>query len=437
MATDVIMPALGMAQETGILIQWLKEPGDAVKAGEPLMEIETDKATVEVEAAASGVLANVSAQAGDEVPVGQVIAVILEAGEQVAAPMPVSQEASTAEVAASPEREAHRAASPLAARIATEHNVDLDLVPAEGRRVSKADVLAYIETRQPGGNGQGAAAAARLVPATPKARRLAQERELSLAAIAGTGPDGAVLAQDVLNHVSTAGPKPTPAVETASLAISNTWRVMVERLTAAWPATPHFYLTREVDATEFITWREAAQARTEEKITYTDLLVRAATAALKEHPGVNASWADDGIQLHPAINVGLAVAIDTGLVVPVVHQADTLTLPGIAARRKEIVERAQAGSLKLDDLQGGTFTISNLGMYGVDAFNAVVNPPQAAILAVGRIADRVVAIDKQPVVRPIMVLTLSIDHRVVDGARGAQFLDTLVRTIEQPLRLID
>jgi pyruvate dehydrogenase E2 component (dihydrolipoamide acetyltransferase) len=211
---------------------------------------------------------------------------------------------------------------------------------------------------------------------------------------------------------------------------------MVERLTHAWTTIPHFYLTREVDATRLIDWRESVKDRSAEKITYTDLLVKIAAEALKQRPRVNASWNGNGITANAEINMGLAVAVEAGLTVPVIHRADTLTLTEIAARRKDIVERANASRLRPDDLQGGTFTISNLGMYGVDGFSAIVNPPQAAILAVGRIADRVVPVNGQVAIRPMMVLTLSFDHRVVDGARGAQFLDTLAALIEEPLALI-
>ena len=197
---------------------------------------------------------------------------------------------------------------------------------------------------------------------------------------------------------------------------------MAERMTASWTSAPHFYLVREVTVSRLVTWRERASKQTGARITYTDLLVRLVAATLAQHPRVNASWKDGTIVQHAEINIGLAVAIDDGLVVPVLHRADTLSLAEIAARREDLVTRAQAGKLRPADIQGGSFTISNLGMYGVDAFNAIVNPPQAAILAVGRIADRVVAVGGQPAVQPTMVLTLSCDHRALDGARAAQFL---------------
>jgi pyruvate dehydrogenase E2 component (dihydrolipoamide acetyltransferase) len=211
---------------------------------------------------------------------------------------------------------------------------------------------------------------------------------------------------------------------------------MAERMTQSWTTAPHFYLVREVNVSRLISWRERVGKQTGARITYTDLLVKLVAAAIKAHPRVNAAWKDGAIVRHTDINIGLAVAIEDGLVVPVIHRADTSTLVDIAARREDIVSRAQTGKLRPADIQGGGFTISNLGMFGVDAFSAIVNPPQAAILAVGRIADRVVAVNGQPAVQPTMVLTLSCDHRALDGARGAQFFGALAELVEEPLALL-
>jgi pyruvate dehydrogenase E2 component (dihydrolipoamide acetyltransferase) len=211
---------------------------------------------------------------------------------------------------------------------------------------------------------------------------------------------------------------------------------MAERMTASWTSAPHFYLVREVNVARLRSWLETARKRTGARITYTDLLVKLVAATLAQHPRVNVSWRDGALEPHAEVNVGLAVAIEDGLVVPVIHRADTLALKDIAARREDLVTRAQAGRLRPADIQGGVFTVSNLGMYGVDAFSAIVNPPQAAILAVGRIADRVVPVNGQPAVQPTMVLTLSCDHRALDGARGAQFLGALADLIEEPLTLL-
>jgi pyruvate dehydrogenase E2 component (dihydrolipoamide acetyltransferase) len=476
MSKNVIMPALGMAQETGTLIRWLKAPGETVTKGEPLMEIETDKATVEIEAPAAGVLAQVTAQPGDEVAVGKTIAVILAPGETSAAPQkpaPAARQPAAARVPA----------SPIAARMAAEHGLDLALIKPAGGKIQKEDVLAYLAAQSAPAAASAAQPAVVSVRglASPKARRLAQERGLDIRRVAGSGPEGAVLAEDVLaadsggNGAATAladitgrgavaalvaadepdwdTPAPgAPAADTDSrgavaapepqaLPMARTWQVMAERLTQAWTSIPHFYLLRDVNATQLSAWRTEAQARAAAplRITYTDLLIKVAAMALRQHARLNAAWHAErnSIVLNPQINIGLAVAIEDGLVVPVIHAADTLGLGAIAARRAELVARAQARKLAPADLSGGTFTISNLGMYGVDAFIAIVNPPQAAILSAGQIADRVVPVNGQPAVAPMLTLGLSCDHRVVDGARAAQFLQTLAQGLEAPLRLLD
>lgn len=445
MPTTVIMPALELAQETGKVLRWLKSPGDTVAKGEPLVEIETDKVTVEIEAPASGVLREVTARAGDVVPVGRTIALVFAPGEAgapgpapatpAAAPAtgalaspaagasPTSAPLASAGAGATPSTERPPKASPLARRVAEQHGVDLAQVRTDSGRIEKADVLAYVESRKGAAAGNGATA--RLAPASPKARRLAAERGLDLATLRGSGPGGAVLAEDVPAAAQPAGP-----------GVGTVWRIMAERMTASWTSAPHFYLVREVDVSRLVTWRERASKQTGARITYTDLLVRLVAAAVAQHPRVNVSWKDGAIVQNADVNIGLAVAIDDGLVVPVLHRADTLSLAEIAQRREDLVARAQAGKLRPADIQGGGFTISNLGMYGVDAFSAIVNPPQAAILAVGRITERVVAAGGQPAVRPTLVLTLSCDHRALDGARGAQFLGALAEMVEEPLALL-
>src|SRR5918996_1574421 len=390
MPATVVMPALELAQETGKVLRWLKAPGDTVSQGEPIVEIETDKVTVEVEAPAAGVLRDVTARAGDVVPVGQTIARIFAAGEGGGAAV-----APAAPVAPVPP------ASPVARKIAEQHGVDLTRIRTATGRIEKADVLAYVQSQQrPAGHG----APARIAAASPKARRLAAERGVDLAVLHGSGPGGAVLAADVATARGPAGER------TAALGVGNVWRIMAERMTAIWTTAPHFYLVREVDVSRLATWRERASTRAGVRITYTDLLVRLAAAALAQHSRANASWQDGTIVQNADINVGLAVAIDDGLVVPVLHRADTLSLAEIAARREDLVARAH------------TPTASP--------------PPRPAILAVGRIVDRVVAVNGQPAIRPTMVLTLSCDHRALDGARGAQFLGALADLIEEPLALL-
>jgi pyruvate dehydrogenase E2 component (dihydrolipoamide acetyltransferase) len=379
MPADVIMPALGMAQETGKVLRWLRGEGDEVAKGEPLVEVETDKVTVEIEAPAAGVLAGPRAPEGADVPVGTVIGFVLAAGETV-----------QPRVHAGPP--VVRAGAPVAAAPVA--------APGTRRRL-----------------------------ASPKARRLAHSLGLDVEALVGSGPNGALVAADVEAAQATAKAGTTEP--------GTVWRVMAERTTRSWQEVPHFVLGRDVDASRLESWRAAARRKPgSEHVSHTDLLVKLCAEALRRHPRVNATWRDGAIVPGGAVNIGVAVAIDDGLVVPVVHGADRLDLAAVAARRREIVGAARAGRLRPDDVQGGTFTISNLGMYGVDRFQAIVNAPQAAILAVGRILDRAVALAGEVVVRPTLTLSVSFDHRVVDGARGAEFLDTLAELVEEPAGLV-
>lgn len=436
------MPALGMAQETGTLLRWLKAPGDTVAKGELLMEVETDKANVEVEASAAGILSDVTAKPGDVIPVGQVIARIVSPNDAKQGAAVVREGGSETRSHATRDDATVTVSapriSPLAARIAAEHGVDVTQIKNVRGTIQKEDVLAYVQALETQRSALDAQSSRTL--ASPKARRLAGERGFELKTLRGTGPDGAVLAADVPDKTIAKAKLAPVASATASdsetLAVSNVWRIMVERLSTAWTTIPHFYLARDVNASRLIRWRDALKP-TIAKITYTDLLVRLVAAALQKHPRVNASWGNNEIILHKSANIGLAVAIEQGLTVPVIHNAAALSLSQISELRVALIDRAQAGKLSVNDISGGTFTISNLGMYGVDAFNAIVNPPQAAILAVSRIAERVVPVNHQPSVQPMLTLTLSCDHRVIDGARGAQFLDALAQLIEEPLMLLD
>ena len=497
MPANVIMPALELAQETGKLLRWIKAPGDMVRKGEPIAEIETDKVTVELEAPASGILQDVTAQEGDVVPVGHTIAIIADSASPTLSPQggrsgtlapqgsgavpTLSPQGSGAVPTLSPQGRGQGEgptsdrikASPLARKVAEAHNVDLAHVRTASGKIEKADVLAYVESRRTvataGNGGLGT-----IVAASPKARRFAAERGIDLRALKGSGPEGAVLAMDVPAAAEptgtgplTSGPLtskpltskpltlPSPqrgegvaagegggiprrGVEDAASQekVGTVWRVMAERMAASWTSAPHFFLVREVTVARLGAWLDKARAQTGVRITYTDLLIKLVAAAIVQHPRVAVSWRDGVIERHPDVNVGFAVALEDGLVVPVIHRADTLGLKEIAARREDLVARAQAGKLRPADIQGGVFTISNLGMYGVDAFSAIVNPPQAAILAVGRITDRVIPVDGKPAVQPTMVLTLSCDHRALDGARGARFLGALADLIEEPLTLL-
>ncbi len=445
MATNVIMPALEMAQESGKLVRWLKREGETVTKGEPLMEIETDKVTIEIEAPDSGILGGVLIKENDEVPVGQTIAWILAPGEKVPS-IPVSEPQSgrVNTLQALPETKPQLTSapvaleiSPVARKMAEQHGIDLTQFKAKGKRIEKADIQAYLNAMQPAParSSSTVAPTSHIVLASPKARRLATERGIDLSVLTGSGPDGAVLATDVPLSVERFS-----AASTSLETPGTVWRLMAERMSTSWTTVPHFYLVREVDASMLVDWRKSVTPTIEKRIgikpTFTDLLVKLIAFTLREHPRLNASWADGSIQWNQEINVGIAVAIDEGLIVPVIHGADGASLSEIATRRFDLIERARQKKLLPADISGGTFTLTNLGMYNIDAFDAIVNTPQAAILSVGRIADRVVPVDRQVAIRPMMVMTLSLDHRVVDGARAAQFLDDLANLIEHPWGLM-
>jgi len=396
MAVSVVMPALEMAQETGTIVSWLKKEGDAIAKGEPLLEVETDKAVVEVEASAAGVLAGITSQAGDVVPVGTTIAWIVAPGE------PPPAESSTA--------------APVARKITEQPQP-----AAQGSAPPPADGPARAE------------ASPRI---SPKARNLAKERGVDISRIRGTGPDGAITSDDVLAAVAALASAAAPAQPPAAL--SSLARLMAERTTQSWTQVPHFFLVREIDGGNLLQAQEQRRPAIERergvKISPTDLLVALTARILSKHPKLNASWIGDAIQLNPQVNMSIAVAVADGVAAVVIANANTAALADIAVQRRDLTERARAGRLRPADITGGTFTITNLGMYNVDAFNPIIAPPQAAILAVGRIADRVVAVNGQPAVRPMMTLTLAADHRVVDGAQGAVFLNDLAEAIRAPAK---
>ena len=389
MATEVIMPALSPAQETGILIEWFKEEGDLIEKGEPLMEVETDKANVEVEATTTGILANITVNLGDEIPVGKVIALILADGEAV------------------PESKKEYSSSET--KVSEEDTAQLQTTIS-----SPLDPSANLPTNK--------------IVASPKVRQYAKKEGIDLSFIKGSGPNGVILMEDVLVNQS------STETEENDIPTSKGWRLMADRLTESWSSAPHFNLVRHLDVSNLVTYKKQVQEKNSNRLTYTDLLIKLVSITLKEHPRINASWIDNKIVKNSEINVGLAVDFDGGLIVPVIHKTDELSLGEITNRRKDLITRTQAGKLRSGDLDRGTFTISNLGMFDVDSFNAIINPPQAAILAVGRIVDKVVPVDGLPAVRPILTLNLSFDHRVVDGVRGAEFLKTLSNLIENPLQ---
>jgi pyruvate dehydrogenase E2 component (dihydrolipoamide acetyltransferase) len=404
MAISVVMPALEMAQETGKLLAWRKKEGEAVKKGEPLLEIETDKAVVEIEAPGDGFLAGITAHEGAVIPVGETIAWLVAVGEKAPA-------------AKSPAMPSARAtsAAPAAERAAAARGAAAAVAPAQ----TSAQI-------------------------SPKARRLAKELGVETAGLRGSGPDGTITAEDVQAvadgkksspAASTGTPSSSSATQTGE-ALSQIARLMAERMTQSWTTVPHFFLTRDVDCTDLIAAHKrlgpAVEKSSGAKLTITDLLIAAVARAIARHPIMNASWTGSGISHNPEINISLAMAVKDGVVGAVIHKADVAKLGEIAAQRRDLTERARANRLRPADISGGTFTISNLGMYQVDAFVAIITPPQAATLAVGTIADRVVAVKGKPMVRPVMTMTLSSDHRVLDGARAAEFLATLAEAIQKP-----
>jgi pyruvate dehydrogenase E2 component (dihydrolipoamide acetyltransferase) len=419
MATEVKLPRLGQGMESGTIVKWLKSEGDKVEKGEALYELDTDKVTQEVEAEASGVLLKIAISEG-EVEVGRTIAVIGEQGEKVEVEPeePAGNGSAAREVADDGQAEG----SPPRAREAVQRPVR-DSGPGEGVRGNR-------EVPPAGANGR--------IKASPLARRIARERGIDLSAVAGTGPDGRVVAEDVERTAASGAPMAAPSqalpvegVEVQQL--SSMRKTIARRLTEAWQA-PVFQLGITVDMGRALELRKRLVELNDDgvKPTISDLLTKVSASALMRHRAVNALYKGDAVELYPTANIGIAVAVPNGLVVPVIPGCERKSIAEIAAARAAIVDRARSGKLQQSDLDGGTFTISNLGMYGIERFIAVLNPPQAAILAVGSIEDRVVAVDGQPAVRPRMEITLTCDHRAVDGATGAEFLRDLKAFLEEP-----
>jgi pyruvate dehydrogenase E2 component (dihydrolipoamide acetyltransferase) len=417
-ATEIKLPRLGQGMESGTIVKWLKSEGEPVEKGEPLYELDTDKVTQEVEADASGVLLRIAVAEG-EVQVGRTIAVIGEEGEHISdesgdssdgkASAETVDEEQEEEGSAAPAREAERERGRLASADASEQPTEIK-EPAPAREDGR-------------------------VKASPLARRIARERGIELTGVRGTGPEGRIVAEDV--ERAAAAPAGAPAVSVAPgevevQPLSSTRKTIARRLTEAWTA-PVFHLDVSADMTRanelLAGLRELGS---DPKPTMTDVLVRVAAAALMRNRQVNAHLVGDEIHVFPTANVGLAVAAPSGLVVPVIPSAERRSIAEIATARADLVERARTGKLRREDLEGGTFTISNLGMYGVERFTAVLNPPQAAIVAVGATVERPVVEDGEVVVRPRIDLMLTCDHRAIDGATGAEFLADLKRFLEQP-----
>jgi pyruvate dehydrogenase E2 component (dihydrolipoamide acetyltransferase) len=449
-ANQVTLPRLGQGMESGTITRWLKAEGDRVEKGEPLYELDTEKVTQEVEADASGVLLKILVQEGD-VEVGKPVAVIGEQGEDASGtssgdggvpateadteetPGRVEPDEGGAEVGAEkpaegPEREDER---------------------RRGREASTEDQPTQISD-QPTQITEPAPSAERRdggrIKASPLARRLAKERGIELSDLRGTGPEGRIVAEDVERAAGVPAEAATaevaPAVsaptEVEVVKLTQMRRTIARRMTEAWE-TPHFQIGMTADMRAAIRLREALVARMREgdaKPTQSDILTKACAVALLRHRDMNAHFAGDEVRLFPTANIGIAVAVERGLLVPVIRSCERKTIAELATARTDLVERTRSGKLRQGDLEDGTFTISNLGMYGVDRFQAVLNPPQAGILAVGAIAERPVVEDGDLVVRPTMEMTLACDHRAVDGATASEFLRSVKEFLEEPALML-
>ena len=425
MATEVKLPRLGQGMESGTIVKWLKGEGEQVKKREPLYELDTDKVTQEVEAEADGILLKIVVPSG-EVEVGRTIAFIGSEGEDVPSGnggAPAATE-DKADDAAEPDEQPEEEGSP-----ADEMDDERERGRQAAAATAEAETAAVADAPvRPDGR----------VKASPLARRLAREKGIDIAQLQGSGPEGRIVAEDV-EHGTVAAPKAAPAAAAAAgeieeIELTSTRKTIARRLTEAWQA-PVFQLTVSVDMTRALALRERLVARLQEgetKPTISDLLTKVCAAALVRHPAVNAHFLGEKILRFPYAHVGIAVAAPNGLVVPVIRDADRRTIQEIAAARAEVVGRARDGKLQLADLEGGTFTISNLGMFGIEQFVAVLNPPQAAILAVGSTDEKPVVRDGQVEVRPLMNVTITCDHRAIDGADGAEFLRTVKELLEEP-----
>jgi len=393
MALAVILPKLDEAMRTGRIIKWMKKEGDRVEKGEVLFELETEKVTFEIEAEQSGILSSVKAKAGDVVPVGATVAFILQPGETAPEVPELVGKAQGAVQVEVPKvtKEAEIKASPLAKKIAKEHNIDLSTVKGTGPggRITREDVLQAVEE-------------SKVVTAPP----VREEPELA---------------------------------EEEIVPLSTMREIIASRMTESFQV-PHFYQTIEVDTQELGRAREKLIPIIESKIgirlTLTDLLIKIAAKALEDNPSVNCTYVDGAVKLFKRIDIGLVTAVEGGLVVPVIYQANKKSLVEIIQARAELVQKARDRKLTMEEMRGSTFTISNMGMFGIDQASAIIQPPEAAILAVGRIADRAVVRDGEIVIRPMMNLTISIDHRVLDGAIAASFLQSLKNYIENPVNLL-
>jgi pyruvate dehydrogenase E2 component (dihydrolipoamide acetyltransferase) len=428
MPSEIVMPRMGLTMETGRIVSWLKQVGQTVKAGELLLEIETDKATAEIESLESGVLGKIIGNPGEEFAVGAVIGYLTKEGETL--DQKIIAPASNVTI-----DNAKVKASPAARRLAQKLGVGLSQVNGSG---PNGRIVAWNVTEAAKSADKKSQPDVGRI--SPVAQRAAADLGVDLTQVIGSGPGGVVTRKDV--ELAAQKPARVAAVEKEpdnGLKIepfTRIQRVMAERMTKSFSTAPHFYLHVEVDARQMVALREQLLPRLEKRdgvrITYTDLLIYFCARVLPKHPMVMAQWTTDGLKKFNRVHIGIAIETENGLVVPVLRDADKLGLVEIARQRINLAERARQGKLLPNEFEEGVFTITNLGMYHIDSFDAILNPPQAAILAVGQIKERALAENGQLIPAAMMNLSLSVDHRVLDGARGARFLNELVETIETP-----
>jgi pyruvate dehydrogenase E2 component (dihydrolipoamide acetyltransferase) len=429
MITRVVLAKLSPTMEEGTIVKWSKQEGDVIKVGDVLAEIETDKANMEMEALGNGVLRKVLVPAGGKAPVGALIGVIADAGEDIAATLAEASKAAAAAPAPAP---AAPAPAPPAAP-----------APRPPAAAPRAAVAAA-----PAPPPLPTAAAPGRVKASPLARKVAARSNVSLASVAGSGPGGRIVKRDVEGYIASppparsapAAPRPSIPVPTVppgtAIPLSSMRRTIAKRLSESAFTAPHFYVTVEIDMDAAVSLREQLLRAEEVKVSFNDLVVKACAKALTRFPTVNASWTGETIQTHAEVHVGVAVSIPDGLITPVVRNADQKHVVDIAAEIKDLATRARDRKLKPEEFMGSTFTISNLGMFDVTEFTAIINPPEACILAVGAVRKQPVVKNDQLAVGHRMKLTLSSDHRVVDGALAAQFLAEVRRLLENPVSLL-
>jgi pyruvate dehydrogenase E2 component (dihydrolipoamide acetyltransferase) len=432
------MPKFGMAQETGQVIRWFKQEGEPVQQGEALLEVMTDKLSMEVEAPASGILRGINAAPEDVVPVTEVIAYIAAPEEAWSAPsVPARAKAKAQPVSV---EKAETGATPVAARLAAEHQADLTQIAGTGPggRVKRQDVEAYLAAQGSSQHPALAGAAVGKPRATPAARRVARETGTSLEGMPGSGPRGRIQATDV--EAFLARPVTSLAARARQeqiIPLKGVRKIIAERMTASAQTAPHISFTVHADVTRAEALRAEANRRLgrdeDDKVSLTAVFVRIVAWALTKHPWMNATLKEDGIHLLPQINVGLATAPESGLIVPVIRDADLKTVGQIATELNDLVRRARENQLTPDEVTGGTFTLSNLGMFGIETFTAILNPPETGILAIGAVVREPVVLEgDEVVVRPRVGLTLSADHRVVDGVSAAKFLSDVKAAIQEP-----